>query len=344
MAKTTRRHAATMATIGFLVLSAQFTPSLASERASDEKNSALDESVPKGWRPDRECADVDCHVGLLEAQHIHGAIADMGCEACHDDNGGHRFSPADTSPTACLDCHDEGDDTIWDHAEGSAECLDCHDPHRSSYRHLLRLSVNQLCQDCHELGTEGVSVHEPVRRGRCLACHHPHRATASPLLRKPVAETCVKCHRRVVAPHGREPDPHAAMDDREGCVDCHEMHEADEPHLLMDRYSQDAYTNDPVSDHELCFGCHDEDELLHSQESGFVRDDGQNLHGAHVLIPGKGRGCRNCHQMHATDLPHMLDAQRPMGRWLAPMTFVANDTTKTCGPACHEPRSYPNRD
>lgn len=300
---------------------------------------------PAGWREGLDCTTTGCHGGIAARRFPHGAIEEAGCEGCHDEAGPHRFEPVDTTPETCLLCHEGTGKLQWGHGDGGAECLDCHDPHGSARKRLLRMDRRALCQDCHGLG-EGLPperVHPPVRDGDCLACHHPHRVARSPLLARRVRETCRRCHRRIVDPVGREPDPHAALEDGEGCVNCHGIHEAEHPHLLDEPYPPGRYTSDPEGDLDLCFTCHDADDLLRSPETGFVDAQGRNLHGVHVLIEGKGRACRACHRMHETRLPHMLDPRPVMGKWHSRLELTQDADGSTCAPACHEPRSYGSR-
>ncbi len=293
---------------------------------------------PTGWSEGRDCISAGCHDELLKERYVHEAAAE-GCDICHEEGGAHEFSmpPGDE---ICLDCHDDGEG-YWDHADGGAECVECHDPHSARWAHQLRMPARKLCQDCHGLGEdmESGSVHPPVSEGRCLKCHHPHRVAGSPLLARPFEEICVECHRRIIYPGVENPEPHGG-DNPESCDECHEIHESEYQKLLRDQYAEGVYTTDPESDFALCFGCHDADDLLRSDDTGFITDDDRNLHEIHVLREGKGRGCRACHKMHSNDLPYMAHAGRPMGNWTARLDLVITDSSKTCAPACHEPRSY----
>ncbi len=296
-------------------------------------------TLPPAWSEGMDCASAGCHGRLIEQRYVHEAIEE-GCDLCHEETGSHEFDPIPDGQDLCLDCHDDGEG-IWDHADGGAECIDCHDPHAARWSHLLRMPAGRLCQDCHGLGEEDglVSVHLPVSEGRCLECHHPHRTVDSPLLARTAEELCAKCHRRIIFPGVESPEPHGG-DNPEGCNECHEVHESTYQALLSDQFAEGPYTTDPESDYALCFACHDLDDLLQSDDTGFISDDGLNLHGAHVLIEGKGRGCRTCHKMHANDLPYMANSGIHMGNWTAGMALVITDSSKTCAPACHEPRSY----
>jgi predicted CXXCH cytochrome family protein len=164
------------------------------------------------------------------------------------------------------------------------KCLDCHLPHASAWPGLTKQGQVVLCYSCHydRKGELKRPVkHDPYGRGRCTDCHEPHSAAAANLL--PTAseeEFCLSCHQKIidVGWHG---SPHARLFDERTCLACHEHHAAGFRYLS--RFPLDGRGN-------LCLFCHD-------------RIGRYYYLSAHAFLR-----CGQCHQIHGSLYPHLLDA------------------------------------
>ncbi|MBT9536511.1 MAG: cytochrome C, partial [Nitrospirae bacterium] len=66
----------------------------------------------------------------------------------------------------------------------------------------------------------------------------------------------------------------------------------------------------------------------------------KNLHFVHVNKTIKGRTCRACHDVHATNNPkHIRDAV-PFGAWGLPVGFQKASNGGSCQPGCHQKFEY----
>lgn len=290
-----------------------------------------------------DCTDAGCHASVMEVRHVHPAIEDGGCDACHiEESEPHTFEAIQEAPELCETCHDLEDGGVWEHADGEASCLDCHDPHGSRWEKILIAPVRDLCRSCHDApGVDAKFAHRPAIEGRCNACHHPHRVTQAPLLRDTMPELCVRCHRDKRPIEG-ESGAHL-IEFGEECTTCHQPHGSERPFFLLEEYSLHLYLGDVEKDVALCLECHG-DLVEEDSETAFRSASGKNLHLTHVGIEGKGRNCRDCHEMHARNRYRLLRKEYRMQDWTAQMLYSRSGTEARCAPACHGPRSYPITD
>jgi predicted CXXCH cytochrome family protein len=287
-----------------------------------------------------DCADAGCHAPLTQFRHMHPAVEDAGCEGCHyEGDDVHSFEAVEEAPALCESCHDLEDGGVWEHASGDALCTDCHDPHGSRWEKMLVEPVRDLCRSCHDApGVDREFAHRPAEEGRCTSCHHPHRVEEPPLLRAAMPELCVRCHRDKRPIEG-ESGAHL-VELGEECTTCHQPHGSDLAFFLEESYSQELYLSEIEEDIALCLGCHG-DLVEEDADTAFRASSGENLHQIHVGIEGKGRNCRDCHEMHARKRYRLLRKDYRMQDWSAQMLYSRDETEATCGPACHEPRTYP---
>ncbi len=149
-------------------------------------------------------------------------------------------------------------------------------------RHPRLVSVeNTRCTTCHAEKTRGTTVHPPAAED-CTTCHEmtiaPSGTTVALAEEEPAL--CVGCHDdKAAAAEGELPSPHAPVTD--SCLDCHDPHATDTPHLI---------TADSVP--ELCTGCHDPGDL-------------EGPHGG--VLPRNAR-CTACHLPHGGPNPKLLRA------------------------------------
>ncbi len=165
------------------------------------------------------------------------------CEACHDegDEGMEPIALEDVNEV-CLDCHEEHEDTAWEHPvdavvagprfqepgdwplnEGQLTCVTCHDIKRQCGTDARRPAVNTVL----------LRAHEPRSGFRfCVRCHLDIAAwSAGPHGQvdeegRPNTDSCVYCHTEVptVPDDGTrrlEPGLHNASG---SCLTCHSQH------------------------------------------------------------------------------------------------------------------------
>jgi predicted CXXCH cytochrome family protein len=284
------------------------------------------------------------------------------CTQCHDP---HASSYATLllgeGPELCGDCHEEVAEEIEEseyvHDPVEDSCLDCHAPHSSPYPKILLESKRQLCNECHddvvETAQDASVPHEPTTtKDECLNCHAPHASNHEYNLKKAPTDLCLSCHDEPLEVDGvklldmkrwlkRNPQWHEPIRE-EGCNACHQPHGGENRRLLTEAYSTRMYVKFSVEEYALCFRCH-EKELATSRRTrsltGF-RDGSRNLHFLHVNKEKRGRSCRLCHDVHATQNPKQLRTTSPYGKWDMPLNFVEKDTGGSCHPGCHRLRSY----
>lgn len=172
------------------------------------------------------------------------ALADLGCESCHDVHGAALRDTMlrTTTPELCLECH-TGVGAEFELPEahplgrGSAGCVDCHDPHRPSARASLGGFKQAACLDCHtEYRGPWFFQHEVVAVEGCTACHTLHGSVNRHLLAyQRVGDLCLQCH-------PEQPFFHTAVDGSgqrttgiNDCTRCHsEIHGSNNNALFLD--------------------------------------------------------------------------------------------------------------
>ncbi len=127
------------------------------------------------------------------------------------------------------------------------------------------------------------------------------------------------------------------------CQSCHLFHSSANASLLREPYSGDFYQPFGDASYALCFRCHDQG-LAHLERTTAAtafRNGDQNLHYLHVNRE-KGRSCRVCHEIHASDLPGHIRMSVPFGSkgWELPISFQKAADGGTCSPGCHRPKAY----
>jgi predicted CXXCH cytochrome family protein len=132
---------------------------------------------------------------------------------------------------------------------------------------------------------------------------------------------------------------------REGdCLPCHNAHATVNYRLLKEVFPEEFYKGFDVKNYTLCFTCHQKTLVLDEKTTtltGF-RDGNVNLHFVHVNKEIKGRTCRACHEIHASNLPKHIRRSVPFGSggWLLPINFEKSENGGTCSPGCHKTLGY----
>jgi predicted CXXCH cytochrome family protein len=217
-----------------------------------------------------------------------------------------------------------------------------------------------LCASCHEevgkqVATATVRHGAVETAGRCLNCHSPHAADQASLLVRPPVLLCVACHSRDTIQDGkgrRLTNMKALLDERpvvhrpvkEGtCTGCHQPHGGKSPRLLVAHYTTELYAAWEPGQYALCFKCHDR-KVFETPETRTLtrfRDGARNLHYVHVRQQ-RGRTCRACHEVHASQQPHLLRTAVPYGSrgWSLKLRYTGKENGGACAKTCHQERGY----
>ncbi|MCP4896439.1 MAG: hypothetical protein GY906_05635 [bacterium] len=198
---------------------------------------------------------IDCHEDQSDAfrSNAHRGVVAEGarlCKACHGDGSRHMESGeaadirggaaladwnADHEALACLSCHGADFPAYQEvpHA-GQVSCWSCHQNvalHGGTAREDESLSAERhqswaLCTQCHPAVKAQFKLQysHPVEAGLvdCVDCHDVHGRQATTVAdRQNVRATCVSCHKDQSGPYVFE---HLAMDQGQGCLNCHRPH------------------------------------------------------------------------------------------------------------------------
>jgi predicted CXXCH cytochrome family protein len=289
-----------------------------------------------------------CHSDKTNMKYMHGPAAVGDCTGCHMPHGSdNKALLVKSGNDLCFTCHAaiQGDmkkKVVHDAVKDG--CTGCHNPHGSSVRKLLSAEGETLCFQCHsEIGGKigkSKSVHAPVKTEKaCASCHAPHASDGEKLLQKSGKDLCIGCHKNVLKK--KETVLHGPV--REGkCTPCHDPHGSPNARLLVKAFPTELYVPYTDTAYALCFSCHNRD-LLRFPDTSFAtgfRDGERNLHFLHVNNKDKGRNCKVCHAMHASELPKLVPVKVLFGKWDLPLKFVKTDTGGSCAPGCHRKFVY----
>lgn len=298
--------------------------------------------------------------------YMHGPAEAGECTACHLPHGADnaRLLRGSDGPEHCLLCHEgigqQMAEAQHKHQPASDDCLTCHQAHVADERPLLRTAIASGCATCHEPIAQIVQAapvgHTAVTEGlACANCHDPHAADFDTLLRDRTDQLCYTCHDRpVTTVDGRQVrDIRTAIIGRSNlhgpvaagqCAGCHEVHGSSHSTLLIQPYPQTFYADFDVDNYALCFGCHDAQLVMAETTTALTgfRDGDRNLHFLHVHRDERGRTCRTCHEVHASDLPNHMANSVPFEAttWQLPINFEKAPDGGSCAPGCHEAVQY----
>ncbi|PLX88212.1 MAG: cytochrome C, partial [Desulfuromonas sp.] len=243
------------------------------------------------------CVTAACHPDFGTGANLHAPVAGGECDACHESAGLKHPGPGSMKLVAigsllCAQCHERPSGDYVHGPVRTGRCDYCHDPHRGQQQDLINQAGNGVCFACHggirQINDGAVSRHQPVAEGHCWDCHAPHASQYRPFLQAAYPRElyvpyqadefalCFECH----DPEGFESEyTLTATGFRNGsrnlhwfhlqrpgkarvCRNCHGVHGADQPYLLMKRvpdfgdwdipleWVQDGSTN-------TCYvGCH----------------------------------------------------------------------------------------
>lgn len=291
---------------------------------------------------------LSCHEDKGGKKFVHGPVATGDCTACHNPHEAKaRALLLKNGAELCFTCHADMEGELKKktvHQALSGGCTSCHDPHGSSFGKLLSAEGDKLCFSCHsgiaEQLQKAKSIHAPLKSGKgCVSCHAPHASDNAKLLPKNGAEFCRGCHAGTVLKE--QTVLHGPL--KEGkCTPCHSPHSSLNVRLLTYDYSSDFYISYADKEYQLCFACHNRDLLRFASTSyatGF-RDGNSNLHFIHVNRKDRGKNCKTCHLVHASDQQKLIARKVPFGKWSLPIGFTKTENGGSCAPGCHKKYSY----
>ena len=343
------------------IQSKQLAPPVTRAAASDEKAPAL--TLPATHNNQLEPLPSG-----MAAVSLHSPFADGNCGLCHQKQATTEPGPLlKDANEICLDCHEDFKQFLarkFPHAPAMASCVNCHNPHNAKYPMLLMDDVGPLCLGCHSdlnsVTTEAKVKHDVTIKGKaCINCHNPHGAYVEHLLISLPFDLCVTCHGvdGVTDHDGREltnfkklladnPEHHGPVADKD-CSACHNPHGAEYFRLLNQKYPTQFYSSYDSKLYTLCFECHEESvfEEPRTETLTLFRNGEVNLHYLHVNKTERGRTCRACHEVHASNQKHHIREGVPYGTkgWILKIRYTPTPFGGTCGKNCHDSKSYSNR-
>jgi predicted CXXCH cytochrome family protein len=308
----------------------------------------------------------DCHdtEDVFQDEHEHGPVAKGACTKCHNPHAS-QYEPLlrESGSALCEQCHEDlvADIQQAEHVHDPAEedCTDCHHPHTGPFPKMLSAEPRDLCNECHddivEVAEGSTVAHDPVLSEEgCLSCHSPHAGWGEFNFLAPQTELCLGCHDKPFEandgsttlmdmaelfderPHWHEPIR------EDGCAECHDPHGGEHARLLRKPFPPAFYNPFEPETYGLCFSCHERSLVTRevTRSSTGFRDGDRNLHFLHVNKKKKGRSCRACHDLHASQNGFLIRETVPFGKWMMPLNFKDHKDGGSCQPGCHRTREY----
>ena len=282
--------------------------------------------------------------------HVHSPVADGDCNVCHNPHASpNKFMLAEDGNDLCFLCHDDIQDELNlpnAHEPVKEDCTNCHDAHGSPNEKLLNSAGSLLCFECHEDTKEYIQTasvqHKPVEDGDCMGCHTPHGSDHTKLLRAEARELCFKCHTEIAELVAKSEYRHGPVQE-DDCYACHIPHGSNNPKILSKYFPAEFYNPYDEKQYALCFDCHNEDIALDKFTTTLTdfRNGKRNLHYLHVNKARKGRSCKACHEVHASNQAKHIRTEVPYGKmWSYPIKYTETETGGTCIVGCHKPKNY----
>lgn len=322
--------------------------SCSSCHGADRKTVTTNESAPVG--------DLcyKCHEDPTKKfKYVHGPVGPGSCMACHFvHKSPNEFLLKLPRFGICYKCHPSwatADKPFLHPPVEMQACTGCHSPHGTNYRYQLKQERGpDLCFLCHKkadiLGKK--YPHPPVMQGKCLDCHNPHSSQYPVMARlDPRGELCFSCHKEREQQMKTKKYPHTCA--QKSCLNCHSPMGSDNARMLVKYFTMNFYNSYDPKEYALCFKCHDEERVTdpNSTITNF-RNGSKNLHYVHVRRKEKGRSCKACHELHATDQWRHIRELSPFGKtmeetsYMIPIKHIKTETGGGCIVGCHKPRYY----
>jgi len=285
---------------------------------------------------------------LFAGDYLHQPVKDGNCGLCHDPHASNYKSRlTDVGANLCISCHDEMvTGMTYDYVHEplvKKGCDDCHDPHAGSEKLRLKVKAEQLCFKCHKEKQDEVAqykyMHKPAQEGRCVECHSPHFSETKALLHDEIDLICYKCHKESKEWKDRHFQHGPVV--QGNCTACHNPHGSDNAFILRLSFPHKFYSSYEKGKYNLCFLCHKE-VMITAEKTDTItsfRNGDINLHALHVNQK-KGRTCRACHDVHASDQEDHIREEFRFGKADIPIYYRKTANGGTCIPGCHVERSY----
>jgi len=314
--------------------------------------------------PNRDLC-VRCHKpDFANKAFVHGPVAVGACATCHKSHSSSepKLLSAEAN-SLCKTCHADtgkGGEGMHVHKALDQGCVSCHDPHASNHKFQLTETAPKLCLSCHQerfnqITSGALVVHGAVTEdGGCSSCHESHSSKLAGLQRTTQPDMCIKCHDKPLkTAQGKtltnmgallkdNPFKHGPIRDGQ-CTACHDPHAGKVHNLLGEEYPAQFYSPFSMDLYKLCFKCHEASLVTKSNAAGVTqfRDGGRNLHALHVNQE-KGRTCRACHEVHASNREAHVRESVPFGTssWMLEINFEKGEQGGSCAPGCHAPKKY----
>ncbi len=304
-----------------------------------------------------------------QAAWSHAPFEEGNCSICHEKDDKKNPGPL-SMPTneLCYSCHEEFQDMMGKrehkHAAAKESCSNCHNAHNSREKKLLLADTKTLCFSCHPKAKKEIEsakvVHQALNNEKkCADCHNPHAANVEKLLVKLPFDLCVSCHSRddIKDAEGKKltnfktlldnnKEWHAPVAAKD-CSACHKPHGSDNFRLLSMPYPSAFYAPYDPKNYALCFDCHNDQILAEPKTTTLTkfRDGDRNLHYLHVNKQDRGRTCRACHEVHASNQAHHIRDAVPYGPkgWMLKVNYTQTATGGSCAKTCHQTKEYVNK-
>ena len=313
----------------------------------------------KQKRIDKVC--FDCHdEDPMSKKFVHGPNASGNCSLCHESHSSdNKFLLVEPLKVICTRCHSDKDYSGEDqkmHTAMKDGCQKCHSSHSSGHEFQLIADREILCNECHKKITDKVDSakfkHPVVNEDKkCYNCHDAHGSLYDDNLKISPLKLCLNCHdKKLIGTDGKDYNifkivnrnkfKHGPIKDG-NCTGCHNPHGSDFYMILKGEFPKEFYTAYEENKYGSCFECH-ESKLAKTERTVALtnfRDGDWNLHYVHVNRT-KGRTCRACHEIHASNLPKHIRKETPFGKWSLPVGFEKTKNGGSCAPGCHKEYSY----
>ncbi len=300
-----------------------------------------------------EAADLcfNCHdKAAFSKNTVHGPVAAGDCNACHNPhaspNEKQLVSPQEK---LCYRCHEEKKgipQKRHPHKPVAEKCTNCHSPHSNDVAFLLPQSMPDLCFGCHADIAEHKNAshpHAPFQAGECTDCHEIHGSDFPKLFTVAPTELCFQCHDEMQEFVESKKYPHGPVKDGD-CNACHDPHGSENHRILRKYFPEEFYTSFAPEKYAICFECHNEQIVQDAATTTLTdfRDGDRNLHYLHVHKKVKGRSCRACHQVHASNQEKHIRESVPFGtiNWELPVKYTKTENGGSCRVGCHAPKEY----
>jgi len=292
-----------------------------------------------------------CHDdSKTKLKHVHGPVAAGDCNACHNPHASpNEFLMPEAGNDLCFLCHETVQEELTRknaHKPVEDDCSSCHDAHGASNAKLLNKSEDMVCFDCHDdvqKEVQAVTVqHKPVADAQCTGCHTPHGSDYTAMLQTAAKEICFACHKKLGKFVAESKQRHGPVEE-DDCAACHTPHGSANPKILNKSFPAEFYNPYSVEKYALCFECHNEDIALDELTTTLTnfRNGDWNLHHLHIHKVRRGRSCKACHEVHASNQAMHIRTEVPYGKmWSYPITYTKMENGGNCVVGCHKPKEY----